>query len=240
MPSSVPPQAAQPKFRAFPDEGRAPPRFLGTTPGSASLRPALAFGSPPYTVPLLPLARPPQTADGRASPLDRISCRTCHDLYAGRCRSRSRFQRPAAGFALLSRARHLQPFPISARQSAALFRSLYGCHLLEASNVTLRPRSLLRTPATCYRASWPLPWRNSHPLEIRPFLGTREGWGGGPFSNGPSCRAKPPDALRHRLTGSWLLRKWTPSQPSPTRGGTDRLFLRDPLPGPPCKREGGN
>src|SRR3981081_818773 len=29
-----------------------------------------------------------------------------------------------------------------------------------------------------------------------------------------------PDTLRHRLTGSWLLRKWTPSQPSPTRGGT--------------------
>src|SRR2546421_2499650 len=25
-----------------------------------------------------------------------------------------------------------------------------------------------------------------------------------------------PDTLRHRLTRSWLLRKWTPSQPSPT------------------------
>jgi hypothetical protein len=29
-----------------------------------------------------------------------------------------------------------------------------------------------------------------------------------------------PDTLPHRLTGSWLLRKSTPSQPSPTRGGT--------------------
>src|SRR2546423_12303230 len=31
---------------------------------------------------------------------------------------------------------------------------------------------------------------------------------------------------RHRLTGSWLLRKWTPSQPSPTKHkGRDNLYI---------------
>src|SRR4030081_1566485 len=34
-----------------------------------------------------------------------------------------------------------------------------------------------------------------------------------------------PDTLRHRLTGSWLLRKWTPSQPSPTTQGEGQPLI---------------
>src|SRR2546430_10223090 len=41
-----------------------------------------------------------------------------------------------------------------------------------------------------------------------------------------------PDPLRDRLTGSWLLRKWTPSQPSPTAQGEGQPLIahdRSPL-----------
>src|SRR2546421_11199558 len=34
-----------------------------------------------------------------------------------------------------------------------------------------------------------------------------------------------PDTLRHRLMGSWLLRKWTPSQPSPTAQGEGQPLI---------------
>jgi hypothetical protein len=53
-----------------------------------------------------------------------------------------------------------------------------------------------------------------------------------------------PDTLRHRLTGSWLRRKWTPSQPSPTRGGKpliahDRSLLDSDALNSPALPQGG-
>src|SRR5436853_5991180 len=42
------------------------------------------------------------------------------------------------------------------------------------------------------------------------------GLGRGSFQMVRPAEQSRPDTVRHRLTGSWLLRKWTPSQPSPT------------------------
>src|SRR3982074_2352441 len=73
-----------------------------------------------------------------------------------------------------------------------------------------------------------------------------EGWGGGPFQMVRPAEQSRPDTLRHRLTGSWLLRKWTPSQPSPQGEGQpliahDRSLLdSDALKSPAFPQLGGN
>src|SRR2546427_8145722 len=140
MPSSVAPLPARPKCPAFPAAGCAVLRVTGTMPGSDSLCPADDFGS--RLIRRLAAVSPTRaTADRRASPVDPTTFRTCHDLYTGEYRARSKLPRPAAGFAKSTEARHSR-LAISVRQSSLHAAARSVATSSRGMNTALRHRDL--------------------------------------------------------------------------------------------------
>ncbi len=134
----------RPKHPAFPAAGSVVQRVTGTVAGSDSLCPASDSGS--RLIRRLAAHTPSRAStDRRASPVDSTTFRTCHDLYPGKCRTRSKAPTPVCRLRQIHRGSPLPPCHFG----AAVFASCggpFGCHLLSRLNTALRPRDLASGP----------------------------------------------------------------------------------------------